>query len=33
MRPSGLKLWQVKYRSHRRERFLSIGQHPEVSLS
>lgn len=33
VKPSGSKLWQFKYRMHGKERLLSIGQYPEVSLA
>lgn len=30
---NGTKLWRMKYRHHGRERLLSFGQYPEVSLA
>lgn len=33
VKPNGSKLWQFKYRMHGKERLLSIGQYPEVSLA
>lgn len=30
--PSGVRLWRMKYRVHGREKLLSFGQYPEVSL-
>lgn len=32
VQPSGAKLWRLKYRFHKIERKLSLGQYPEVSL-
>ncbi|OHD02963.1 MAG: integrase [Sphingopyxis sp. RIFCSPHIGHO2_01_FULL_65_24] len=33
VQPSGGKLWRLKYRIHGREKKLSLGQYPEISLS
>ncbi len=33
VKPSCSKLWQFKYRIHGKERLLSIGQYPDVSLA
>ena len=33
MKPNGSKLWQFKYRLYGKERLLSIGVYPDVSLS
>ena len=30
--PSGSRLWKMKYRIHRREKSLSFGPYPKVSL-
>ena len=30
--PNGSKLWRMKYRQHGREKKLSFGRYPEVSL-
>ena len=32
VRPNGSKLWRMKYRLHGREKKLSFGRYPEVSL-
>lgn len=32
VRPNGAKLWRMKYRLHGREKKLSLGRYPEVSL-
>lgn len=32
IRPNGSKLWRMKYRLHGREKKLSFGKYPEVSL-
>jgi hypothetical protein len=32
VQPSGAKLWRLKYRFHKIERKLSLGQYPEISL-
>lgn len=31
--PTGSKLWRMKYRFHGKERTLSFGPYPEVSLA
>lgn len=33
VKPNGSKLWQQKYRHHGKERLLSHGQYPDVSLA
>ena len=33
VKPNGSKLWQQKYRYHGKERLLSHGQYPDVSLA
>lgn len=33
VKPNGSKLWQFKYRLHGKERLLSIGVYPDVSLA
>ena len=32
MKPSGSRLWRLKYRVDMREKLLSFGMYPEVSL-
>ncbi len=33
VKPNGSKLWQMKYRLFGKERLLSIGVYPDVSLA
>ena len=33
VKPSGSKLWRQQYRYHGKERLLSHGQYPDVSLA